>query len=134
MSIYSDPNIDETSEQIQKSNNGPENCCYHFCEENKICATCDSTINLQLEKELENDIARKCDTQPSTNTSKPENPCVLPMYIENTTTTSSSGTKLLSFNIYNYNYYTNLSMIILWSILFNVAAWNTILLYQLAGS
>lgn len=41
----SDPNIPETGEQLAKSNNGPDTCCYEYCDPfsvySGICAHCD---------------------------------------------------------------------------------------------
>lgn len=41
-----DPNIPETGEQLSKSNNGPDDCCYEYCSsisvEKGVCAYCDS--------------------------------------------------------------------------------------------
>lgn len=41
-----DPNIPETGEQLAKSNNGPDTCCYEYCDPfsvyKGICAYCES--------------------------------------------------------------------------------------------
>lgn len=41
-----DPNIPETGEQLVKSNNGPDTCCYEYCDSfsvyKGVCAYCDS--------------------------------------------------------------------------------------------
>lgn len=45
--IFIDPNIPETGEQLAKSNNGPSNCCYEYCDPiavyKGVCTYCDST-------------------------------------------------------------------------------------------
>lgn len=59
--INIDPNIPETGEQLAKSNNGPDDCCYEYCSSisvgKGVCAYCDSIepdpaddsrINVQL--------------------------------------------------------------------------------------
>lgn len=44
--INIDPNIPETGEQLAKSNNGPDDCCYEYCSSisvgKGVCAYCDS--------------------------------------------------------------------------------------------
>lgn len=140
-----DPHIEETGEQIEKSNNGPPNCCYNYCD-NGICSDCQSMIDLKI------DIANKpdsfneylgsnvkaiiavatsqCQNLPTTNTTPSQNPCIIPFYASS----SSSITKLINFNIFNYKY-NNLTMITLWSIiLFYLAAWTKIISHQLAQS
>lgn len=48
-----DPNIPETGEQKIKSNHGPDNCCYEYCDQTasrKLCARChwnDTTVDLK---------------------------------------------------------------------------------------
>lgn len=43
--ISIDPNIPETGEQLAKSNNGPDTCCYEYCDPfsvySGICAHCE---------------------------------------------------------------------------------------------
>lgn len=43
---YTDPNIPETGDQLAKSNNGPDNCCYEYCDPfsvyRGVCTYCDS--------------------------------------------------------------------------------------------
>lgn len=42
--LYTDPNIPETGEQLVRSNNGPNTCCYEYCDAasvySGICAAC----------------------------------------------------------------------------------------------
>lgn len=44
--INTDPNIPETGDQLAKSNNGPDSCCYEYCHTfsvyRGICSQCDS--------------------------------------------------------------------------------------------
>lgn len=43
-----DPNIPETGDQLVKSNNGPENCCYRYCSSSVydgLCSYCDLPTN-----------------------------------------------------------------------------------------
>ncbi|XP_055315527.1 uncharacterized protein LOC129575665 [Sitodiplosis mosellana] len=44
--LCNDPNIPETGEQLAKSNNGADNCCYEYCNSFSVymgaCAYCDS--------------------------------------------------------------------------------------------
>lgn len=46
-SLILDPNIDETGNQLYKSNNGPSECCYEYCKVNGgLCSsTCDAIFN-----------------------------------------------------------------------------------------
>lgn len=41
-----DPNIPETGDQLAKSNNGPDNCCYEYCDPFSVykgtCSRCDT--------------------------------------------------------------------------------------------
>lgn len=42
--LHIDPNIPETGEQLVRSNNGPNTCCYEYCDAasiySGICAAC----------------------------------------------------------------------------------------------
>lgn len=42
-----DPNIDETGNQLYKSNHGPSECCYNYCKDGSgLCSsTCDAIFN-----------------------------------------------------------------------------------------
>lgn len=42
-----DPNIDETGNQLYKSNHGPSECCYNYCKQSHgLCSsTCDAIFN-----------------------------------------------------------------------------------------
>lgn len=48
-----DPNIPETGEQLAKSNNGPDNCCYEYCDPhtvyNGVCVYCDSIEDVSID-------------------------------------------------------------------------------------
>jgi hypothetical protein len=45
--LFLDPNIDETGNQLYKSNNGPSECCYDYCKfDGGLCSsTCDAIFN-----------------------------------------------------------------------------------------
>lgn len=43
---FPDPNVHETVEQAEKSNNGPDNCCYWYCNgpHESLCTNCPSIL------------------------------------------------------------------------------------------
>jgi hypothetical protein len=45
--LFLDPNIDETGNQLYKSNHGPSECCYDYCTNtNGLCSSnCDAIFN-----------------------------------------------------------------------------------------
>lgn len=49
---FTDPNIPETGKQLERSNSGPDSCCYRYCSASVydgICSVCDHEPQLQVE-------------------------------------------------------------------------------------
>lgn len=125
---FTDQNIQETGDQLIKSNNGPDNCCYRYCGSSVdgICLNCDSLKVLdESGDELTQPIV--CPGISSTTTSS-QNPCIIPFYASSSSSLSSSHTSLMIINLIIFYKLT-----ILWN-LFNVVAWTKYIQLQLAGS
>ncbi|CAD7077979.1 unnamed protein product [Hermetia illucens] len=66
-----DHNILETGEQLRKSNNGPPNCCYRYCDTpaDGICAHCDLFYSNQSNRTGNTTASQHTSTSPSESSS-----------------------------------------------------------------
>lgn len=139
-----DLNIPETGEQLLKSNNGINTCCYRYCGSvyDGVCAHCEMSttqnitavmeynqyyFGIDINKAVASTASLVCHTV-ITPTSK----CTTPYYASS----SSSVFKLTSSNtIINVHFWWTISWSFLMLIIINnnVAAWIKLLSYQLAG-
>lgn len=63
-----DPNIPETGRQVDRSNSGPDSCCYRYCSASVfdgLCAVCDheppsTDVNLGYVSGDQEDFAKQC--------------------------------------------------------------------------
>ncbi|CAG9807667.1 unnamed protein product [Chironomus riparius] len=67
-----DPNIDETGNQLYKSNHGPSECCYEYCKhEDGLCSSkCDPIFNINNETAIIADRNRSNTSKHHTNETK----------------------------------------------------------------
>lgn len=133
-----DLNIPETGDQLIKSNNGIDICCYHYCGTvfDGICAHCeipteqDANDSTSLELEQQSHITT-VSTMVCQSVNTPTSKCTAPYYASSSSSIFKASSITINTNVHFW-WTTSWSFLILNIINNTMAAWRRMLSFQFA--